>query len=332
MRKFTIYGNCQGPALAKTLLEYADFKENFDYAPLKSIQTLELTDIENVIETIQKCDLIIYQPISTNYRIRELSTARILLHTNKNSILVSLPSLYFNGYFPHIDTLDGRLSILNFVHDYIMIYGYLLGLEQHEIIELIKSEDFYDEELSNRLLKKSISDLKKREVKNGVDIRVSDYIADNYRSQKLYNHFNHPKRPVYEFIASKILDMLGMSNSKHLILDETEKYYGEISTPIYRSTYTNLRLMFSENFLTYGSANGIIGLPEVVSNFYSTYETIDKNYLMKKVVGRKPFIIKRFNEIMPKRAPRHYVLSLTEKYKPKLNLSTLKQRLTNLTP
>ena len=319
--KFTIYGNCQIYALLQTLLEYKDFKENFDYIPLKAVQDLRLADVGYVVKAIEKSDLIIYQHVSKYYGIRALSTARILSHAKINSIPISFPSLYFDGYFPHLAMLPGRKSVLlDTVHDYVIMYGYLMGLEQQEIIEVIQSEDFYSEELSNRLLKKSINDLIKREESNNVDIKISDYIKKNYRFQKLFNHFNHPRRPIFEYITFQILDILGMAKNKYLHYDGQEGYLDAMSTPIYRSTYNNLALMFPEDFSTYNTTKGLVKMPEVVSDYYSTYDTMDKTFMMNKVLANKPFIIQRFNEIMPEKARRYFVSSKKEKFYSKLRL------------
>lgn len=327
-KKFTVYGNCQIVALAKTLLEYKEFAENFDYIRLKGISNLQLADIGYVTRTIEESDLIIYQYVSNHFRSRELSTTRLLSHAKKKSILISFPSLYFDGYFPHLAVLRERKStLLDTVHDYVIMYGYLMGLEQQEIIEVIQSEGFYSKELSNALFQKSIDELMKREGKNDSDIKVSDYIRQNYRFQKLFNHFNHPRRPVFEYIASEILDILGMSKNKYLNYDGQEGYLDIVSTPIYRSTYNNLALIFPEDYLSYNTMKGFVKMPQVVNDFYSIYDTMDKTFMMNKVISQKPFINRRFNEIMPEKARRYYILpiKIKEKFRSKLRLGLFRR-------
>lgn len=319
MKKYTVYGNCQADGLAKTLLEYEDFSSNYEYIPLKAVQDMQVRDIPYVEQTMGKCDLIIYQHISRNYSIAQLSTTNLLPHISSNTRLISFPSLYFGAYFPHLGTFNGVKSILNLVHDYVIMYGYVLGIEQQRLLEIIQSDYFYYEALSQKLLRDSLEFLRKREESNKVDVRISDFVAENYSSKKLFNQFNHPKRPVLEHVSIGILDILNMSQRKNLGYDEEMNYLDNIITPIYRSTYINLGLKFNEDFNSYKGVEGFITMPHVISAFYATYGNMDEELIRNKVVSTKPFIIHRFNELLPAYYRNYFILFTKNRIESKLS-------------
>jgi hypothetical protein len=62
-KKLVILGNCQGNALAKTLLENAGFSNYYEWDHIPPIQTLQKKDVPEVIKKVKKADLFIYQTI-----------------------------------------------------------------------------------------------------------------------------------------------------------------------------------------------------------------------------------------------------------------------------
>lgn len=296
-KRFSAYGNCQAQALAKTLLESEKFSESFEYLPIDSVHTLHAGEYSKLVDIFQQLDLLLYQPVSEQYHIPQLSTSNLLAYLPQHCRSISFPSLYFNGYFPHLDTLKGITSILNLVHDYNIIYAFVLGLDEAQTVELISSNKFYDQVTSNRLINQSIAELYNREKVNNVNVKLSDYILSNYRKQKLFNQFNHPRRQVFEYLANRVLSILNLEETQ-LLSQQIEGYLDAISTPIYKSTYENLNLLFDEDFLSYNSVKGQgTHIAEVVGGFYSTYRSLSKTTLYEQVLNQKSFVVEVFSKL-----------------------------------
>ena len=102
MKRFTVYANCQGGALAKTLLENEHFMREYQWEMIPYIHTLTADSVGRVREAMSVSDLIIHQPISGNGRPRELSSDDVLQYAKSGATVLSFPSLYLDAYFPHL--------------------------------------------------------------------------------------------------------------------------------------------------------------------------------------------------------------------------------------
>lgn len=173
MKTFSIYGNCQSAALAQVLSKNKSFEKMYNYTGLQAVQTISQEKVFLVKEIFENVDLLLHQVISDQFAIADLSTSKMMKTRKNDSKSFTFPSLYFNAYFPHLDTFKGKQSILNFVHDYVIMYGYVQGLSEQQILNLIQDENMYSKQLSTSLLKKSLLFLKNRE--NSFDIKISSF-------------------------------------------------------------------------------------------------------------------------------------------------------------
>ena len=295
MKKFTVYANCQGNILAQTLLENKEFSSNYELIPIPAVHTLSDKDIPDVLAKVKSVDLFIYQPISNQNRPKELSSDFLAAKTKHHSIVISFPSLYFDGYFPHLLRFKRYVSELNLVHDYIIAYCCSIGMDENRTMRLIQSEDLYPEEISVNLANQSIANLKSYEERFTTDITISGFIENNYRSKKLFNQFNHPKKTVFKELSEKILRMLEVREFS--IEENGLSLLDGIITPIYRSTYKNLNLDFDENFDTYSVFCSVKKQKDIISGFFKFYQSLDLQDIKRHVVKTKPFIPEIINAI-----------------------------------
>lgn len=297
---FTVYANCQGNAIAKTLLENSDFSARYQLEAINPVQTLTSDNINDVAEKASKADLFIYQPIkSTPNRPTELSSDYLLSILKSSSTHISFPAMYFDGYFPHLQTMHGRQSVLSLVHDYIVAYCSLKKLDVQDTLRLIRSSTLYSNDLSNELCEQSLQNLEKREHASNIDIRLSGFIRNNFRKLKLFNQFNHPTRALFVHLANEIFTSIGYENQYSNI---TTEYLDDIKTPIYRSTHANLSLEFDEDFNAYNSILGRNAPQElIVEKFLAFYAQTDQDWLKTTIQHNKPFIV----DIVEKWLDRH---------------------------
>lgn len=290
--EFTVYGNCQSGSIANTLNTVESFNKIYTYKMLKPVHTISEEEVYLAEKVFSSSDLLIHQIISDNYKIPELATSFLMKKRKNNCLNITFPSLYFNGYAPHLDVFNDVHSILNYLHDYIIMYGFIKGLNEQQIIDLMQNENFYSKDISRQLLNQSIKSLKMREA--DLDIKVSFFIEKNYQRIKLFPHFSHPIGLVYIYIVNQILELLSIGEL--LKPDLNIPYPQNVTAPIYRSTYKNLNLMFEEDFITYKTRYGFLQQDQVVHEFYKTYNTLRKEHMCEVINFKKPFIINLFKE------------------------------------
>lgn len=292
MKKLVVFANCQSGALVKTMMENKEFSSEYEWDFLLPVQNLQEIHVVEVLHKVRNADLFLYQPVlPAPNRPYELNSKFLIEQVKDGAEAISFSSIYFDGYFPHLQTLKGGVSILNLVHDYFMAYSCAIGLSEEKTIELINKENLYSKSLSIKLVKNSLNNLRKREKESDIDIKLCDFIEKNYKKVKLFNQFNHPKREIFKYIAESILDKIGID--EFVIADTGASHLDGIMTPIYRSTYKNLNLQFQEDFETYGAiGEQKIKQREVVYKFFEFYRGANLEDIKIHVSKTKPFVSK----------------------------------------
>ncbi len=290
-KKFVVYANCQGRALAKTLLECQDFSYRYEWIPIKPVHTIQIEEIPEVLEAILSADLVIAQPISSQGRDERLSWSYIKGILDSNVISLTFPSLYFNGYFPHIGTFKGISSPFGMTHDFVAGFAFCEGLSVEEATLKITSPYFYPKEISNKLFLDSIDSLREREV--DVDVPVSNFIQENAKSYRLFRQFNRPTPYLFEYIATEILNKL------NVVVDDCFKpdsYLNSAQYPILNSIRNNLGIVFEDDSTGMVSSVGLsMCYSDVLSSYYEFYSGFDKVHLREDILSKCPFIEELFS-------------------------------------
>ncbi|MBU4109816.1 hypothetical protein KJ988_02320, partial [bacterium] len=234
MKSFSIYGNCQAKALMQTLLKNEVFANTYNYKDLKPIQTILEEEVHLAEAIFKEADLLLHQIVSNSYHIPSLRTASLKAYRKINSLSIAFPYTYFNAYFPELDTYHGTKSILSLVHDYNIMLGYVKGLSQQQISDLIQDQNFYSQPITLTIRNESIDSLSWRE--NLLETKISNYILHNYTKIKLFNIFNHPKGIIFDHIANQVFTLLKMPTIEESLLSETYLDSKSIIAPIYPST------------------------------------------------------------------------------------------------
>jgi len=289
MKKIVIYANCQGGALIKTLEENPQFLEKFSYIKVPPVQLIKSKEqIDHLVSSIKATDVLIYQHIQGDNFHNDIKTNSLLKHLKPNAIQISFPSLYFDAYFPHLGIMTGLTGPLNLVHDFIIAYCFTKGLSSNDILSIIQNEKLYPKKFSLNTTLATIEAIKQRENNNECDIKITNFIQENFNKEKLFNQFNHPKKSVFKYIASKIFKIIGI-NIDSFVFSE-KGHLDVISTPIYKSTHTNLDLGFDEDFDLYHGLEGPLNQNEVVTKFCSLYKEKGTEFVIHEVNTKKPFV------------------------------------------
>ena len=249
-----IFSNCQGHKISH-LLKLNIFNKYFNYMLLANY--IELTDENkcNLKVLLSKLDILIYQPIRESgigihlkYILDNINISRVKT--------VSLTYLYCNWYW----LFDPKsLDILNKYKN--------LDIKREDIHNILTN--FNGEILINRM-EESFKIFEEKE--KNVDIKILNYIKQNYKKQRLFFNKNHVTKNVIIYILNELLKILKIDIKLPNTYD-LGVYYSYTFQPISSYVKNILELEFDED---------TIGDEFYINYFYDYITNKDLNYLINK--------------------------------------------------
>ncbi len=263
-----LFGNCQTIRLENILLNHIQFRREYFFLTLPVVYNCH----ESVVETLfsndgqflKLCDLFISQRISEKNRFNVLiSTKNISEKLREDAKIIWIPNVYFDGYFPqqkhnehNVDTHitpPGRFPNGDKYVDEIMEHS---GMDPdvEKILDTICDEDFIPQDVIQTAVEKSLNELKNREFL--CDIKMSDYVEDNFRIQQIFYAPNHPVTFVLFELARRILKFIGIRSE----------------------AFRDLKNMFDEENIDYSLIGQEIPIYPSVKKFFEGTEFLEKFY------------------------------------------------------
>lgn len=298
-------GTCQIKAISDILSENEQFCSKYNIKNVTEVHKSSINEIEKLFKR-KDIDLFICQPISTNYRKGIISTERLL--QNFKCEIIMIPFIYFDGYFPGISYLydeNGNKvqkyglnyydkNILNHVLENInfnKVENYLI--ENHNFEEnlkriefLINDTDYYGKKECIRKVEASLKKLEIRELfpydyKKPVDVKISDFIRENYKNKRLFFTMNHPTDEVLYEITNRIMKKLNLNSVKF----KQKDFLKDTIFPIYPCVKEKLDLKFDTTFSKISNLKPVTNFNETLKIFTSIYfseiklKTLIKNFI-----------------------------------------------------
>lgn len=234
-------------AYLQTLYE---FNEIYYIYHVPSIFLLKEEIDENLLK---HCNLYIHQDIRKENGIGYIfSDEYIEMKLSKDVINITIPNLFGlgfgffpqagpnprnrvykkskNGLFPHGD------KNLNFYIEFEESKG-----GEEVLIEKLKAQDFYSKDEVLTIFQKYISKIRQRE--ENWDVKILDFILENYCNFKLFYDPGHPTNIVMVEIVKRILKLLGLPYDD---LNEITYQMDSYECPIYRSVSKALNLKYED--------------------------------------------------------------------------------------
>lgn len=229
-----LYGTCQMQCIYEYLKNH--HPDLYDYTYVLSYRVIQKEEsLEE--ELLTQADLFLYQPAKDTHG--KLGTKYIVQHLLKSSCAsISLPYVYFLGYFPDFVKSGGIPSFFDCLNR-----EFLQGIPHEQIIQNSKADDFLSSEDVLKQLAFSLSELKKRE--KHTDIKISDFIEENYTKHRLFHTQNHPSNYLLKELCKRVLARLGLPIDA---VDDDPMFHQELlqgHLPIYPCTYKYLQLQFA---------------------------------------------------------------------------------------
>lgn len=164
-------------------------------------------------EIWNQCDVLLY---SLNPFIKEYDVPapkEVLSFLKPECRIISITSAAFKGYFPQHKDLDSRMkrTALRIGWGDKNIERMLKEGETVEnIIKRILADDFMEKDKVEAFFKHSLMML--REEEKHCDVKIADYIEDNYKSELLHYSYSHPIAKVLLEVAKRVCKQLNIAD------------------------------------------------------------------------------------------------------------------------
>ena len=223
--KVLIFTNCQGHVLKSffPITFIVNTYHNFNYIYMDYLD-------DNIKKDLMSCDYFIYQPLSSIYPI--YNTDNLKKYLKPTCKTISFPYIFNDAFTPlyksykHDISKNGEYATEN---PYSTVYRNITpiielkekGFSLEEILELYNNNqiDFKYKERFD----KTIRILQEKE--KDTDIKVSQFIIDNYKKYKLFNYHNkgttdiiscnHPSNILFIYYANQIFKLMDLEPIKY---------------------------------------------------------------------------------------------------------------------
>lgn len=265
-----IHGNCH----CSVVREYLKSSELFskEYVFLDWPYICERVGDEKVLSI---CNLFIYQDVRTDNKFGYyMSSEYLLSKLSPECIRIGIPNLYGFPkafYYKRYELSVGKkLGIFDnpfFYKDNVIDECMMEKVDFESIMKAVDEEDVNDREEIMRQWHDDIEKWRQREEK--LDIKVLDYILENYQKYQLFYDVGHPTNRVLRVISNRVLDYLAIKDSVKDILEWFELDMFEI--PIYNNVRAALGLEWSKQHFRenrrYVLCSGKMNLEEYVREY-----------------------------------------------------------------
>jgi len=277
--KVLLYGNCQVSKLIHSGL--------FTQCKVENILCYA-TNIsqKSFLNTIKDADIIITQPIKSDYRGKNyLGTDYICKHRKKDSVLLMIPSIFGGVYFPDLVYVKNNLGGLvtnPCDYHYLNLIKYYLSKKPVNMFydEVFDNSDYIDNaELSNHIsttiqLISNKEQVAKETYPDANFIDVSNYIRDNWVDKLLFYSVNHPTNYIYNYILNNIVDreLVKISNCGMEKTSYPENIYTHIPGEQRGIMYKSVRDQLKFDINCYKPCmNGITDNYKIINEYYTSY-------------------------------------------------------------
>ena len=221
-----LYGNCQTIFLVRMLLRHIHFSRDFFLIEVPAVHLLDETDFDLIFgegQLFQLIDLFIAQQVKeSEFRVAPPS-ATITKLLKFGTKIVWIPNIYFDGYFPQvakkrIPKIEGKILSEQFPYpdhfvDKIMFES-KMNPDVEKILDQISTPDFLSRKEIQLGIDESLAELKNREWI--CDVKISDYIEDNFLDKQIFYTTNHPFAFVMFELVRRILRFVGFRSDNFL--------------------------------------------------------------------------------------------------------------------
>ena len=220
------YGNCHMEAVKGYLEMSSEFNSEYGFYPLQSLYNMESAPADSIISY---ADLILHQSIRLNNVYGKcFASENILKKAKLDAKIIAIPNLYGlpKCFFPQLSKKEERRlsNPLSIGHEVNIEKWVDEGKTTNEIMQymLDGSGHIYKHSDINDMWQDFLYKIEIRE--RQWDIKIKDYILENYRHKKIFSDTWHISTEFAKEIAKKTLKYLGFNSEIEGIIPCLDKY------------------------------------------------------------------------------------------------------------
>lgn len=246
-------GNCQNTGIIHFLKKSEYFEKNFEVKQYANWQLIE-NQCDIPMADIQSADAFIYQPLRPVhgcYSTDPTIEGSIGYYVNDKCLKISYPYIFSSAMWPIVQAGQGQNRW--FGGEVIDNLIFNKKLSKQEILDLYQN-DKIDWDYRNRF-NKSVELLKRKE--SITDIKISDFILNNYKKELLFLIPQHPTSVVFLDVANQILERLNIEKLDTNVIEGINDINVEDSTynlpscmfPLDKSAIIDYNIQYGEEYL-----------------------------------------------------------------------------------
>ena len=250
------YGNCHMSVIKRYMELCKGFASEYGFYPFPQIQ--EMPENFAFDDILLHCELFLHQSIRDENKFGyAYASSSLIRGLSQDCKIISAPNLYGmpKCFFPQLERREiafkGELNFLPYYEK--NVWNWLEeGRTEEEIRQYMISGGVYTKEEILKSWDEFCKKLISRE--EYWDIKISDFIFENYRTEKLFYEPFHISGVLAKEISKRILEYMGYS----LQISFTPFSLDELEVPIYKDVKDALGLQFEETSIRVNSRGALI--------------------------------------------------------------------------
>lgn len=281
-----VFGNCQKIFLSRMFLRHIEFSRKYFLLYIPAVHLLDKKQFDLIFgaggQFLQLVDLFISQQIKGAEFKHAPSSTSLMQLLQFGTKVVWIPNIYFDGYFPQVakkrvPKIDGKTSVELFPYpDYFLdqiMFESKMNPDVEKILDRICAPQFLSREEIQLGIDESFAELRRREWL--CDLKISDYIEENFRDKQIFYTTNHPFAFVMFELVRRTLRFIGFKSdnfaNRRDLIDEQNFMFSIVgfNIPIYPSVQRFFE--FQECERKFWANMGMSQLHEDFRNFQREY-------------------------------------------------------------
>lgn len=214
-----LYGNCHTTAMAEIMQKCETFLKEYALYPIKPIHLIESPEyFEHPI--FKCCDVFIHQSIRVQNRYGEAFASEYVTRLLKDDCkVIAVPNVYHMPicFFPQYSSekefaLRKRQTI--FFRDSVIDRLFREGRDKGYIEKRYGRTDLFGMSEMNAAFDTFIKKLYERE--NDWDIKIADFILENYKTEQLFFDPNHPSPFLIKNIVKRLFEYMNIGGQEEI--------------------------------------------------------------------------------------------------------------------
>lgn len=205
-----VYGNCHTETLTDMLLACPRLTEQYEIKRICPVHTIKTKDYFDE-PVFHECDVFIHQSIRLQNRYgEEFASEKVIRKLKPGCRIIAIPNLYHlpKCFFPQYSEEPElkRNGETVFFRDSVIDAGRRARLSEREIVAEYLRDDLYSEQEILDSFAAFIEKVRQRE--REWDVKIADFIVENYRQHQLFFDPNHPTNYLLRFVADRVAEIL----------------------------------------------------------------------------------------------------------------------------